>query len=276
MDQEQEKEGQMSFLQHLEELRWRLVRSAVAILVFAIAAFIAKDFVFNTVIFGPYRADFPTYKLFCLISQAIGMGDAFCLEASTFSLQTTNMAGQFMAHIVSSFLIGLIIAFPYVFTEIWMFIKPGLREKERKKARGIVFYTSILFILGVLFGYFIIAPLSVQFLGGYSVSDVVKTQPTINSYITTVVSVTLASGILFLLPIVVYMFSRLGMLTPEFLKKYRRHAIVGVLLLAAIITPPDIASQVVVAVPVLLLYEMSIFISRRVVKRMENEAAEES
>lgn len=263
----------MSFLEHLEELRWRLMRSAIAIMVFATTAFIMKDFLFNTIIFGPYQPDFPTYVLFCKVSQSLGLGDAFCLKAATFSLQTTNMAGQFMAHIVASLMTGLICAFPYVFFEVWSFIKPGLREKEVKTARGIVFYSSIMFLMGVGFGYFLIAPLSVQFLGGYSVSEFVQTQPTINSYITTVVMVTLATGLLFLLPIVVYMFSKIGILSPKLLKKYRRHAIVGVLLLAAIITPPDIASQVVVAIPVLLLYEVSIVISKRVWKNKEKEDA---
>lgn len=272
MSEEKEVDGQMSFLQHLEELRWRLVRSVVAILLFAITAFVFKDFLFNTLIFGPYKPDFPTYQAFCWISQSLGLGDAFCLEASAFALQTTNMAGQFMAHIVAAFMAGLVCAFPYVFWELWRFVKPGLQKKEQKMAKGIVFYTSFLFLLGVFFGYFVIAPLSVQFLGGYSISDLVKTQPTINSYISTVVSVTLASGILFLLPIVVYMFSKLGLLTPTFLRKYRRHSIVGVLVLAAIITPPDIASQIVVALPVLLLYEMSIFISARVVRKKEAAA----
>lgn len=258
-------------MEHLEELRWRIVRSLAAILLVGIAAFVFKDFVFDEVLFGPLNENFPTYALFCWLSNVLGLGDNLCFGPLKFTLLNFKMSGQFMTHIMVSFVSGIIVAFPYIFWEFWSFLKPGLRATEKKMARGVVFFSTLLFATGVLFGYYMLAPLSVRFLGSYQVSAMVPNNIDLSSFISTMTSVTLATGIVFQLPIVVYFFSKIGLVTPEILKKYRKHAVVGVLILSAIITPPDITSQVLVSVPLLLLYEISIGISRMVVKRQEKQ-----
>ncbi len=262
--------NQMTFLEHLEELRWRLIRSIIAILVFAIAAFVFKDFVFDKVIFAPKNSDFITYRFFCFMSQKLGLDDSLCLT-STFELQNITMSGQFTSHILVSFVVGLIVAFPFVFYQFWSFIVPGLKDKERSNARGAVLATTFLFLLGVSFGYFLISPLSVQFLGGYTVSDQVDNIIALNSYITTVTMTTLSGGLVFQLPVIVYFLAKVGLVTPETLKRYRKHSIVAVLLLSAIITPPDITSQILVTLPLLVLYEISIHIARIVVRNRNNQ-----
>lgn len=256
---------QMSFIQHLEEMRWRLIKSVITILVFGILAFVFKGIIFDTIILAPKSGDFVTYRAMCAVSKWAGF-EGFCIT-SDFELQNINMAGQFTSHIVVSLIAGFIIAFPYVFYQMWTFIKPGLKEKERKVARGVVFFTTLLFIAGILFGYFLIAPLSVQFLGGYKVSDQVDNIIALNSFITTVTSTTLASGIVFQLPIVIYFLAKVGLITPEVLRKYRKHSIVGVLILASIITPPDITSQILVTIPLVVLYEVGIYIAKVVGKK---------
>lgn len=266
--------NKMSFLDHLGELRWHLVRSSVAIIIFAVIAFVAKSIIFDQIIFGPKQPDFPTYTFFCWLSSFIG-GDVFCFDEMPFELLNMRMSGQFQMHLWVSMIAGLILAFPYVFWEIWRFVQPGLHENERKNSRGVIFFTTILFALGVLFGYYVIVPLSVQFLGSYTVSEDVFNRIDLTSYISLVSSVTLATGILFQLPIAVYFLSKVGVVTPELLKTYRKHAIVGILLLSAIITPPDIASQVLVTLPVLILYQISIMVSRRIAKRKAAQRAAE-
>jgi sec-independent protein translocase protein TatC len=268
MSENESGENQMSFLDHLEELRWTLVRSVIAILVLAIAAFIGKGILFDVIIFGPRYADFPTYRFFCYLSHWLGMDDSFCMSEMPFSIQNITMAGQFTTHIVSSIVAGLVLAFPYVVWEFWRFLKPGLKPAERKASRGMVLYSSFLFMLGVLFGYFLLAPLSVQFLGGYQISETIQNQIQLTSYISTITTVTLAAGIVFQLPILVYFLAKIGVVTPEILRKYRKHSLVGVLVLSAIITPPDITSQILVSIPIMILYEVSIQIAKRVVKRM--------
>jgi len=198
-----------------------------------------------------------------------------CINQDPIELISIKMSGQFTTHINISLVAGLILAFPYVFWEFWSFFRPALYEKERKYARGAVTMASLLFIAGVLFGYFIITPLSINFLGSYRVSDIVTNQINVSSYIGSVTSVALSAGVTFELPIVVFFLARIGVLTPDFMRKYRRHAIVIVLVVAAVITPPDIFSLVLVSIPLLLLYEASIFIAGRVVgKRAKAEAAE--
>ena len=262
----------MSFLDHLEELRWHLIRATIAVLLVTIAAFIYKDIVFDVVIFGPKNPHFVSYRVLCWLSGIFG-GDMFCFSEMPFELMNTKMAGQFMMHLWVSFVAGLIVAFPYIFFEMWRFVKSGLRSTERKHSRGIIFITSMLFMAGVGFGYFVIAPFSVQFLATYSVSEDVINRIDLSSYISTITSVTLASGVVFELPIVVYFLSRVGILTPEIMRTYRKHSIVVILVLAAIITPPDITSQILVTLPVLLLYELSIKVSGRVEKNRKKKMA---
>lgn len=258
---------ELSFLDHLEILRWHLIRSAIAVFIFAIITFIFKDIVFDSILLGPQSPNFPTYKALCAISQYLGLGDALCLKESPFSLMNISMSGQFSTHIRTSIFGGFIIAFPYVFWEFWSFVSPGLHDNENKMARGIVFFSSVLFLLGILFGYYIIAPLSVNFLGSYQVSSSVANQISLTSFITTVTTVSFATGIIFELPILVYFLTKIGLLTPDFMRIYRRHAIVLILILAAVITPPDVTSQIIVLLPLIVLYELSIGISARVINK---------
>lgn len=261
--------NEMSFLDHLEVLRWHLIRSTVAIVVIGLVAFLMKDFIFDTVIFGPKKMSFPTYRLFCNIATRMGLESAFCADSLPFTIQNRTMAGQFSAHIWTSIWAGFIVGFPYVLYELWKFISPGLYENERKNSRGFILIASLLFFMGVLFGYYVVAPLSINFLGTYQVSKEVLNEIDISSFISTVRASVIACGIMFELPIIIYFLTKVGLVTPEILTKYRKIALVLVLILSAIITPPDVASQIIVAVPVLILYQLSIYISARVLK---NEA----
>lgn len=262
-----EEENKMSFLDHLEVLRWHLIRIVIALFIGATLAFVFKSIVFDVIVLAPSFDDFITYKAFCDFSNFLHLGDGLCFGDLEFNLINLTMAGQFSMHIIVSLVAGIILAFPYILYEIWRFIKPALQKSERTYARGLVFWGSFLFLSGVAFGYYIITPLSVQFLGGYTVSELVSNQISLKSYISTVTTITLSTGLVFQLPILIYFLSKLGFVTPELMKTYRRHAIIAVLLLSAIITPPDITSQVLVSLPLLLLYEISIFISRMVQKK---------
>jgi len=264
-------EKEMSFLDHLEDLRWHLIRATLAIVIVAAVAFLAKDFIFDVLLFGPKNPDFPTYKLLCRLATNIGLEDSFCFTEEQFRIQSRTMAGQFSAHIWTSIMAGFIIAFPYVLYEFWKFISPGLHENERSTSRGFILIASLLFFIGVLFGYYVVTPLSINFLGSYRVSDQVFNDFDLSSYIGLVRASVLASGIIFELPIIIYFLTKVGVVTPELLRKYRKFALVVVLILSAIITPPDIASQVIVSVPVLILYEVSIYISRWVVRKQKRK-----
>ncbi len=259
--------NEMSFLDHLEELRWHLIRSTAAILIIACVAFLFRGFIFDTIIFGPKHMSFPTYKFFCKLATYINIDSDFCADELPFIIQSRTMAGQFSAHIWTSIWAGFIIAFPYVIYEFWKFISPGLYEKERKNSRGFILVASFLFFLGVLFGYYVVAPLSINFLGTYQVSAEVQNQFDITSYISTLRSAVIASGLVFELPIIIFFLTKIGLVTPTILKKYRKMALVVVLVVSAIITPPDIASQVVVSIPILILYQASIYISAYVLRQ---------
>ncbi|MEX0312563.1 MAG: twin-arginine translocase subunit TatC [Allomuricauda sp.] len=258
---------EMSFLDHLEELRWHLIRSVVAIVIIACVAFLMKSFIFDTVIFGPKNMDFPTYRFFCNIATFFGVTSEFCADSFPFTIQNRTMAGLFSAHIWTSIWAGVILGFPYILWELWRFISPGLHENERKHSRGFILVASTLFFLGVLFGYYVVAPLSINFLGTYTISKEVTSEIDLSNFIATVRASVLACGILFELPIIIYFLTKIGLVTPEILRKYRKMALVIVLILSAIITPPDVTSQIVVAIPVLGLYQVSIYISKIVVKR---------
>lgn len=263
-------EKEMSFLDHLEELRWHLIRSTLAVVILAVVAFMFKGFIFDTLIFGPKQPDFFSYRVFCNISQSMGM-DSFCFEEMPFRIQSRIMAGQFSAHLWTSITAGIIVAFPYILYEFWKFISPGLKENERKTSRGFILIASVLFFLGVLFGYYLITPLSINFLGSYKVSEEIFNDFDLESYISLVRTSVLASGIIFELPILIYILTKIGLVTPEGLKKYRKISLVLVLVLSAIITPPDIVSQIIVAIPILLLYEVSIYISKVVVRNQNRK-----
>lgn len=262
----EEKQSSTSFLGHLEELRWRLVKAAIAVVVLAVAIFVFIEPLTNYVLMSMSRSSFPTYRLFCWFSNSIGMGDAMCVSDIEVRTIETQMTKQFATSIYFSLVGGIITSFPFIAYQLWMFVKPGLKPKEIKATSGIVFYSTLLFMLGVGFGYFIISPLCIQFFSTYKMSTDITLMPSFTSYYSLIVSSTIASGFFFQLPIVVYILTKLGMMTPQVLKKYRKHALVGILVLSAIITPPDFISQVVVAIPVFLLYELSIKISARVLK----------
>jgi sec-independent protein translocase protein TatC len=264
--------NEMSFLDHLEELRWHLIRSTLAIVIIGVAAFMFRGFIFDTVIFGPKKMDFPTYRLFCDIATFLGFDSDFCADKLPFTIQSRLMSGQFSAHIWTSIWAGFIIGFPYVLYEMWKFISPGLYEKERKNSRGFILIASLLFFMGVLFGYYVVAPLSINFLGTYQVSAEVTNEFDLASYISTVRTSVIACGILFELPIIIFFLTKVGLVTPEIMKKYRKIALVIVLILSAVITPPDVASQIIVAIPVLILYQVSIHISKRVLKSEAKKA----
>lgn len=263
-------EKEMSFFDHLEELRWHIFRSVIAIIVFALVIFFSKDFVFNTVIFGPRNPDFITYRVICSFSNTVGLGDNLCFYPEKFSLITPDMGELFLTHMKVSFLLGFVIAFPYIFWEFWRFIKPGLYDKERRVTRYAVGVCSLLFIIGVMFGYFVVSPFAVSFLTGYQLPGVEST-PALGSYIGYMVMFTLPTGLVFELPVIAHVLTQVGVLSSAFLRQYRRHAIVILVALAAVITPPDAFSQILIALPLLGLYEISVYISKRVEKRKAME-----
>ena len=258
--------NEMSFLDHLEDLRWHLIRICLAVMIVATLVFIFSRFVFESVIFAPLDMSFPTYNMLCQSANFIGVDTTFCAKEMPMILQNRTMAGQFSADIWTAILGGFIISFPYVVYQLWKFISPGLHSNERKHSRGFIIISSLLFFIGVLFGYYIVTPFSLNFLANYSISTRVDNQIDISSYIALVRSSALASGLIFELPIIIYFLTKIGLVTPEVLKKYRKYALVIVLILAAIITPPDIASQVIVAIPILILYQVSIYISKVVIR----------
>jgi len=263
---EAKEKGEMTFLGHLEELRGHLVRSAISIVVFAALAFANKDFLFSKIILAPKEPYFFTNRLFCNLAEKWSM-PALCINSNPVELINIDLAGQFTTHVVVSLIVGFIVASPYIVWEIWRFIRPGLTEKERANSRGAVMVISGLFLTGVLFSYFLIAPLTINFLGNYQVSALVENQIALRSFISTVTMLVLASGLVFELPVFVYFLSRVGLLTPTIMKKQRRFAIVIIFVVAAIITPPDVFSQVLIAIPLVILYEISIGISARIERK---------
>ncbi|MFZ7116540.1 MAG: twin-arginine translocase subunit TatC [Bacteroidota bacterium] len=259
--------GEMSFLGHLEALRWHIFRSAVAVMVLAVVFFFFKEFLFDDVLLAPKHPDFLTYRALCAISHRVGLGEDLCISVMPFSLISTDLSAQFTTHMWVAFIAGFVVSFPYIIWELWRFIKPALTTTERKFATGIVFYTSFLFLTGILFGYYVITPMTVNFLGSYQVSAEVSNTITLDSFISTVTTMTLIAGIVFELPMLVYFLSRIGVLTPKFMRDYRRHATVVILILAAVITPTsDVTTLMLVAIPLYFLYEISIFVSAYVLR----------
>jgi len=270
--------AEMSFFQHLEALRWHIIRAAFAVLVFAIVAFIYFHDIFEGIIMAPTKPNFWTYRMMCNFGDWLHShssyfdAKSFCVTEIKVELINTELAGQFNLQLNTSIMIGLICGIPYLLYELWRFIRPALLEKERRAASGFVFYCSVLFLLGVLFGYYVVTPLSVRFLANYIVSDTIKNMYSIDSYLSSVTMLTLVAGIVFQLPIVVYILSSLGILTPQFMRKSRRYATIIILIIAAIITPsPDALTMLVVALPLFILYEFSIFVSAMVQRRKAKE-----
>lgn len=268
--------NEMSFLDHLEDLRWHLIKITLGIVIVGTLAFVFSRFIFDDIIFAPKEMSFPTYKWLCEMATYMQLETSFCNDKIPLILQNRTMSGQFSADIWTAILAGFIISFPYTIYQIWKFISPGLHQNERKHSRGFIIISSLLFFAGALFGYYIITPLSINFLANYSISSRVDNQIDIASFIGLVRSSVLASGIIFELPIIIYFLTKIGLVTPEFLKKYRKYALIIVLVISAIITPPDIASQVIVAIPILILYEVSIFISKMVLRKQRRELKKHS
>lgn len=263
--------SEMSFLDHLEELRWLLVRSTIAVVILAIAIFFVADFIFDQIVFGPTRVDFVTYRFFCDASHYLGFADTICIEELPFTIQNTSMEGQVNVFVWMCITAGFILGFPYILYEIWRFISPALYEHERKYAKVFIFSASVLFFTGVLFGYFVIVPMSVNFLASFSISSVVKNDIDLGSYISMVKTSVLAGGIFFEMPVIIYLLTKIGLVSPSFLQNTRKYAVIIVLIISAIVTPPDVVSQITVAVPMLLIYEISILISKIVYKNQLKE-----
>lgn len=253
-------------MDHLEELRWHIIRSVASILVFATVAFLAKGFVFHDIILAPSRTDFLSYRMMCEMGQYFG-SSVLCIEDLGFTIQSRQMSGQFSMHIMVSLILGLALAFPYAFWEIWRFVRPGLYPAEQKNSRGAVFWVSVLFAMGLLFGYYVVAPISINFLAGYQVDPSIINEFDLSSYISTLTTLCLACAFMFEMPVIVYFFTKAGLLSPEIMKLYRRHAIIVILIVSAVITPPDVISQLLISFPLIILYEVSISVSRRIIKR---------
>ena len=267
-------EEEMSFIDHLEILRWHIVRSVLAILTSAILFFVYIDEIFDTVIMGPTRNDFISYRAFCKLSHVLGMGDSLCMPPMKLSLQVTSISGTFMSSITIAVVGGLLVALPYVFFEIWKFIKPALKPTELKYTQGIIFWVSMFFFMGAAFGYFMLAPFTFNFLSNYTIGEigVIDYRPTLADYLDSLIDITLGAGIAFELPMATWLLSKLGIITPNFLRTYRKYAYVALLVVAAVITPsPDWGSQLIVVVPLVLLYEISILIAARVKKKQDAE-----
>ncbi|TAE73361.1 MAG: twin-arginine translocase subunit TatC [Bacteroidetes bacterium] len=265
------KGSEMSLIDHLETLRWHLIRATIAVGVLMIVAFFNIKWIFENILIAPAKTNFWTYQQLCALGEYLGTKEALCIQKISFELQSRTMTGQFMMSITASAMIGLIIGFPYIFWEIWQFVKPALYKKEQKAASGAVFWVSMLFLLGVVFGYYVVTPLSINFLANYQIADSIKNQFDIVSYLSTVITLVIGCAFLFQLPILVYFLAKIGVITASFMRKYRRHAIVVILILAGVITPPDVFSQIIVSLPLWVLYEISINIALSVEKNIAKE-----
>ena len=271
-------QAEMSFIDHLEELRKHIIRSILAILIFGIVIFIYRDWVFDYIITGPIHADFISYRALCDFSHWAHLGDVLCMPPVKVDMQTTTFAGQFLSSITMSLVGGIIIAFPYIFWEFWRFIKPALKEKELKNTRFIIFWVSFFFFCGAAFGYFLLGPFTFNFLAGFQLGTkgVLVTRPTLTDYLDNLTNLILGCGIAFELPVLAYLLTKIGLITPSYLRRTRKYAVVIILIAAAIITPsPDWMSQLIVFLPLFFLYELSIIISARVSKEQERRDQEE-
>jgi len=269
---------EMTFVDHLEELRWHIVRSLLAIVVLAIVIFIKIDWVFEKIILGPLQNNFVSYVAMCRLGHWLHIGDALCMPAINVKLQNTEFSAAFMSSITIAFVGGFIAAFPYVFWEFWKFIKPALKPSELKSTRGSIFYVSLFFLMGAAFGYFLLGPFTFNFLANYTLgtSQILETRPTLNDYLENLIDIIIGCGLAFELPVITYVLTKIGLVTPDFLQDYRKYAIVIILVVAAVITPsPDWTSQTLVFIPLFLLYQLSILVSKRAFKEMKMHDEEE-
>ena len=266
---------EIGFLDHFEKLRWHLIRSLLAVGTFTILSFVFIRWIFDHIIFAPAQLTFPTFKYMCRLSQLTGVED-LCITDLPFIIQSRNMTGQFMMSVTASFAIGIIVAFPYIIWEFWRFIKPGMIEREIKLSKGAILAVSLLFFLGVFFGYYLLSPMTVWFLSTYSINDAISNEFDITSYVSTIASLVIGCGLLFEFPIVVYFLSKIGIVTPQLMRKYRKHSVVAILVLAAVITPTaDPFTLTLISLPLYLLFEISVFTSAVVMKRNLQESPTE-
>ncbi|WP_445747230.1 twin-arginine translocase subunit TatC [Polaribacter sp.] len=271
------KQKEMSFLGHLEELRWHLVRSAAVVIILAVVFFVYSEQVYDYFLLAHIQSDFITYQVFCDFFNLFGLDSDFChVTFADKKLQSIEVTSQLMNSLWSSIILGVIVAFPYLLWEIWRFVAPGLTDQEIKQSRGFIFIASLLFFIGVLFSFYVIAPISIHFLYNFQISDNIVNSFTLQSHISLVTNLLIGVSIIFELPVVIYFLTKIGLLTPQFLRKYRKHSLVLVLIVAAIITPPDIASQIIVTIPIMILYEVGILVSQRVIKNQEKNAQKSS
>jgi sec-independent protein translocase protein TatC len=261
---------EMTFWDHLTELRKRLMRMILAWFIMTIIAFLNREIIFDKIILAPKDTDFITYKWLCQLGKFLNV-DGLCLAPMSLTIINLNLSGQFMTHMTISMFAGLILAAPVIIFQLWQFVMPALYDKEKRYARQAVFIMSLLFFIGVLFSYYFMVPWTLNFLGTYQVSALVANQISLSSYISTVTSTILSVGLVFELPVVVYVLSKLGIITPAFMKKNRKYAFVIILILSAVITPPDVFSQIMVTVPLYSLYEVSILVSKRVSPKPDPE-----
>jgi sec-independent protein translocase protein TatC len=272
---EETEEAEMSFFDHLEVLRWHLIRSAIAIVIFTTLAFVFYNFIFRTILMGPARTDFWTYRMLCILGEKFNMGADLCVKQIPIDMINSTMAGQFMFNMNSGLMIGVVAGIPYLLFELWNFIKPGLKDIERKSASGFVFYASLLFFLGVLFGYYIVTPLSINFLSNYTLDPAIKNLIPMDEYLSFMGTLTIGTGITFELPILIFILSKMGIVTPKFMRSIRRYATISIFIIAAVVTPGgDILTMLTVSFPLFLLYEVSIIVSDRVEKRRKKAEAD--
>ena len=266
---------EMSFIDHLEELRWHLIRSVIAIAVAAIVFFIYVREIVNDILLAPTQDNFITYGWFCQLSHAIGLGDTICMQGVKATFLSTELTSQFISSFTIAFVGGFVVAFPYIFWEFWRFIKPALSEKEKKNTGGVIFWVSSLFFAGVAFGYYILTPFMVNFYFSYSLSPLIEIKPTFSDYLENLIYTTVGIGVLFQMPLLVMILAKIGVVTGKFLRKYRRHAFVIIIIAAAIITPStDPFSLAIVAIPLYLLFEASIIVASRINSRQEKQMKE--
>ena len=264
-------EAEMTFGEHLDEIRKILVRVALVFALLFIVLFAMKGIVLD-VVFAPIRETFPTNRLFNLLADLMG-SDTLRIHPDNVELFNNKMAGQFMLHIKSSFIGAFIIAFPYLIWELWLFVKPALPAQQRKQSIRYAIETPLWFVMGLLFGYYIIAPLAINFLGNYQVSDQISNIIDVSSFLTTVMSVSFAAAVAFQLPLLIRLLATMGILTSQGMRQYRKVAVAALLIFAAIITPPDIVSQVLIFFPCYALYEYGIRIAGRIEARRAKEEA---
>lgn len=269
---------EMSFIDHLEELRGHIIRSVISILVMALVIFIYRNWIFDNIIVGPINKDFVSYKALCDFSHWLKIGDALCMPPVEVTMQSTTFGGQFLSTISMAIVGGIIMAFPYIFWEFWRFVRPALKEKEVKNTRFIIFWVSFFFFCGAAFGYFLLGPFTFNFLAGFQLGteNMIVTRPTFSDYLDNLTNIILGCGLAFELPVLAYILTQIGIITPSFLRATRKYAVVIILIVAAFITPsPDWMSQLIVFIPLFLLYELSILVSARVFKKLEKDEDKE-